>query len=536
MAGRKVLLGWMSVLLIAAGFFFVMHTLGRDAPRSGPGPGRPQEPARANPSETSLLPGHSFEEARARGSSTLEAKQCEIFGELRDVAGDAVEGARVFLRSARGSTLEASVSGANFSGLGLDPGTWWVSTEKTGFRVTTTRVALERPGDRKRCDLVLQKSRTVGIDVWSRDGRPFQSVNAELCSALVPVATLLPLPASFRGRKVLGGNPFGVGRFRVSGRASSPASIGTLEVLVEEPVWVSLTLGTSVQGTVELDSSQEVVSFVITEEELLAVRASLYLRVVDEHGLAVPGARIVLDGRGTPPSIQLSGRMGEASFPTLPSGEYWLTVSAPGRAVHKQTMWLASSVRTDLGDIVLTGGVRVFCRLTGEFGTGSSLGEATYVSLGAIDESTGQPRLDLHDRYATKKNPIELLVERGRHVLIVGGSDWLSTAIEFDAQQDGQELLVPVFRPRPLVICLEVTDWEGLMFSVEDDLRHEFISAPVPWSGPFSVALPPGSFVLSVMGANGEALGFKRFEVEASPSVVEFTVETGDAHDRAGGR
>ena len=441
------------------------------------------------------------------------------------IGAAASAGVRFVDRSGRRRSSDAKKEGT-YALRELDFGTYWVTASADGYRDTEERVELlaDRPVMAK--DFTLQKAVELRIRVTTPDGRNLLDVLKETGAPrgtrlLFPVATR-EMPGS-RFEEVAGSlnDRFGVGRFEDHGprvERAAPGSLGVLLLDCDLPVCVSLVHYQTVLQTKRVVTSADEVTFVVSPDDLLANLATLRIRVIDaESGLAIPRARVTLGGGACFDPGVATDPEGIATIERREPGRFDLKVTAESYELFRSPVAALPGELTDLGTVALEKEATVEGRVLDL----EDHPVAASFSLGIVDPedhsihwfrgeeftSSGAGHLEIRGlgrkAYVLRTNNHDLPDDGGWR-----GVTWVSGNVPVDLRAGSMAGLEIHLQPASKLVLRDVAGGVGdaMRFRVADELGQELVAGLLHGSEPRPLALPVGSYVVSLSDARGEVL------------------------------
>ena len=415
-----------------------------------------------------------------------------------------------------------------------------------GYRDAEERVVLNADCPVMAKDFTLQKAVELRIRVTTPDGRNLLDVLKETGAPrgtrlLVPIATR-EIPGR-RFEEVAGSlnGRFGVGRFEDHGprvEMAAPGSLGVLLLDCDLPVCVSLVHGQAVLQTRRVVTSEDEVTFVVSPEELLADLATLRVRVIDaESGLAIARARVTLGGGACFDPGVATDPEGIATIERREPGRFDLKVAASGYELFRRPVDALPGELTDLGDgrprnggdgrrararprgpsggrIVLPGhrrSGRPFDPLVPRGGVHEQRRRPprnTRTGAKGVRASDQQPRLARRRR--VERRDLGVGQRAARRAGSIAG-------LEIHLQ------------PASKLVLRDIAGGAGdaMRFRVADDLGQELVAGLLHGSEPRPLALPVGSYVVSLFDARGEVLSQRA--VSLGSETVDIDLARGSA-------
>jgi carboxypeptidase family protein len=486
-----------------------------------------------------------------------------VHGSLLDashsmVGGGRPAGVRFVDRLGRPRSSDAGKEGT-YALRALEFGTYWVTASADGYRSVDETIELrpERPSMQK--DFTLQKSVELRVRLTTPDGKSLLDVLRETgaprgARLLVPIATR-KFPGT-RFDEVTGSlnDRFGVGRFRnrdPRDDKNSPDCMGTLQVDCDLPVCVSLVHYQRVLQSKRVAGSQDEVTFVVSPDDLLLDLATIRVQVLDAAtGLAIPRARVSLGGGTYPDPGVATDPAGIATIARREPGRFDLRISANGYEVFRKSIDALPGELTDLGTVALEQEVTVEGRvldledhpLSASFSLGI-LDPVDYAIHWCRQEecrSSGDGSLQI--RGLGRK---EYVVRTGNHDALDEGEwkgvAWVSGIVLFDTRAGSISGLEIHLRPASKLVLqagasAAAVAGDEMRFRVVDESGRELVAGLFHGSEPRPLALPAGSYVVSLLDSRG-AVRSDRLVTLGSESVeVDLSLECPDPNVREGSR
>jgi RNA polymerase sigma-70 factor (ECF subfamily) len=460
-----------------------------------------------------------------------------VRGAVRDEHGRPVAKANLQWFDEHALQHDAPVRDGGFAIDGLHAGAWIVASGGAGWRAEQYEIELpESPAEQQR-DFTLPASVFVPVRLSERSGRPLlraQDGDPELAGdALTVCATREPSPrelswSSWQLQGFTGCARFWGQSSLPPGRAPLPAGyLGLLELLEEPPFHVALAQDAAVLAAVELRSVPDELVFALTEQEILAQRAGLRLRLLQPDGRTpASGGRVLL--RSRLPRTVAVGPDGRVELDGQCPGPCLVSAVAPGLGKWQLELALEAGKVRDLGDVVLREAQRLAVRF--------ELPDDPDASVRFVlqREIPGDP-------LGTLGNYEDMLEQRTRaagraeipwpgpgtfvlRVLGVGDAAQLGCAplrVEF-GERPPAELLVRLERTQDLALHgpRDAAGWTHWLLSTREGLPCRSVSL---WRRkPLRIGLPAGDYRIARIDGETGALGPPRpFALAGVPLVLE---------------
>jgi hypothetical protein len=441
-----------------------------------------------------------------------------VYGSVRDDGGNPVNQGQVLWRRNDDDVSRNTAIDDGAYAIQLPPGSWIATTASGTFPRTESRFELSPEVPRHRLDFALRRPWRVAVRARTSDGRPLAEVVGRGFRApeLVAIATQSEPPADLpvSGDRYLAG--VGAGRFRATRGGDA---VGTLDLHVAPPLFVTLCAGSGVLATKALSSVVSEIEFEVDAAAFNARLGSVKARLVDAAtGRPLADYAVALSTPSSSGPSERTDANGVAAYSGLAAGVYlfdtspWTeTVPPEGpREAFVFNVKVGAGETVDLGELRLAAPAVVAGTVEGVVE-----GEETYISLVPFhrlrDEASfsgSLTKLGPQGRFEFKNAP------RGRVLLLVRRKDGATAAASADAA-GGEARDV---RLRFGVVTKVVFSWRGEWpdtLSITRDDGMPFFRRIVVSEFPFPVKLPPGRYTATIGGAT------RAFEVAMSPLYIE---------------
>lgn len=295
--------------------------------------------------------------AAPRDATTNEATTATVYGTVRRRDGSKPgQGWVSIVGNGNGETTDEGA----FVIAGVAPGSHELSarfTDELPFKAT---VAVKAPSTR--FDVVLDHAWLLTVNAVTPDGAPLMETvreqNPQLpwfrglsVAAFDAPVTTLPLTD-------YGSLTAGIGAFRDADgwrgeKALAKETIGILTLPPDRAVHVALLLRGAVVAQMPASPQQNEVTFTLTPEALLAVTATVKLRIVDAQGTPVVGARVALNDRQSMGGGMPTDAEGRVQLRHVQPGRMTLNVMSPKGYAPPLVCDAPAGTNLDLGDVVL---------------------------------------------------------------------------------------------------------------------------------------------------------------------------------------
>ncbi len=461
-------------------------------------------------------------------------------GRLLDPAGAPLPGPLgpiVDLTDAEGRRTRSGARNMGaFEFLSLAYGRYWVEARADGCLSTTDVIELDAQHAQLRKDYTLAPAPILKIRVVTPEGANLfdEDLEIEGRPALVAVATRERPGPWFDDVAGSLGYPFGIGRFLQSGPRVEALPEGYLGILMLDqplPAFVSLANFQHVLQTQVVKPGDEVVTFVLSRDELAASMATIRMEVVDAATLApLSGADAMLWGGAFMDRGQESDSNGRIVFASREPGAFYLHVGAEGHEEYRAHI-RADSGLTDLGRIALEKALEVEIKVVDSSGAPRNLN----FELGTYDPLTGTMSLQERLSYACTGAGNLKVFGLGRHVYVLrtpnhdGASEkvrddskWVSGNVLLDLRSSSapSSFVITLTRATRVMLLAQGEPAEGLGFRVTDEQGLELVSGRFYGNGPRPLTLPQGGYRVAQLDSSGKVLAEQSVAVGALPLTV----------------
>ncbi len=248
-----------------------------------------------------------------------------------------------------------------FAFAGLSPGTYTLTT-RLDEALPTDRV-VEVTAPQTRVDIVIEAQWTLTVHALAPDGSPLAAAIRKqlpmfgIVSRFDVVALLEPLTRDLPPHLSNTGS-LGLGVFRgttgFGNNVLPKTAVGVLTLPEDRPVHVALLFGGSLVAQQAISPGDKELTFRVAPEAVLQKLATLRLRLVDESGQPVEGARVNVGNSFDPKAI--TDRDGRIEFSNLEPGQLGFRVLANKRSPPIRII-VAAGAKIDLGDVVVQSAV-----------------------------------------------------------------------------------------------------------------------------------------------------------------------------------
>jgi hypothetical protein len=461
-------------------------------------------------------------------------------GRLLDSAGHPLAGSSspiVTLTDAEGrrrSSGEHEEAAFVFSALPY--GKYWVSASAEGYIKATDEIELDAAHAQFVKDYTLAPAPILKIRVVTPAGANLfdEELQFEGRPALAAIATR-ELPGKWID-EVVGslGNPYGIGRFFQSGPRVDSLPGGYMGILMldeELPAFVSLVNFQRVLQTQAVKPGDDVVTFVITPEELAASLATTHMQVVDPVTLApLGGSRTVLWGGGfvdRAPELDPTTRV---VFVGREPAPFDLHSGAEG-SDPSRSRTVANSVAADHDRSALEQELDIEIKVVDSNGAPRNAA----FTLGTYDPLNGTLRLDQQSSYvSTGDGELEVLgLSRRLYVLRTAGeifsgpsvpdsAAWVSGNVILDLRPRSapSSFVITLTRATRVMVFARTLQPDGLSFRVIDEQGLELESGRFSGNSPRPLLLPQGGYRFALLDESGQELSEQPVTVGTRPLTV----------------
>ena len=476
-------------------------------------------------------------------SSAPARTETSFHGRLLDAAGHPLAGSlnpSLTLADADGrhhTCGERDLGDFAFSALPY--GRYQVTASAEGFLKATDEIELDAAHAQLTKDYTLAPAPILKIRVVTPAGaNPFdEELGVEDRPAFAAIATR-ELPGKWIDGVVGSlGNPYEIGRFFQSGPRFDSLPGGYMGILMldqELPAFVSLIHGQRVMQTQVVKAGDEVVTFVLTPDELAASMTTVGMHVVDPVTLAPVGtARTLLWGGGfvergleSDPLVRL----------VLPGREPALADRNPGASATtpNRTRLVANSVRAEPDTAEVEQDLDLEITVVDSTGTPRNAAFA----LGSYDPLSGVLRMDQQSAYvSTDAGELELL-GLGHHLYVLrtiddstptstfqGNASWASGNVLLDLRPRTapSDFVITLTRATRVLLFVQGEQADGLSFSVVDPQGLPVDSGRFYGDDPRQLSLAQGEYRFALFDETGQVLSEQSAKVGSRPLTVVLT-------------
>jgi hypothetical protein len=435
----------------------------------------------------------------------------------------------------------------DFAFSALPYGKYWVTASADGYLKLSDEIEFDAAHAQLAKDYTLAAAPILKIRVVSPAGANLfdEELQIDERPALVAIATR-ELPGKWIDQVVGSlGNPYGVGRFFQSGPRVDSLPGGYMGILMldqELPAFVSLVNVQRVLQTQAVKAGDDVVTFVLTAEEVAASLATNRTQDVDAVTLApTGGSRTILWGGGFVDRALDPDPSSRIVFTTREPAPFDQRIGASGSEQSRARV-VADSVaaehqRSDLDQ-------QLDLEISVVDSTGAPRNAA--FTLGIYDPLSGTLRFDQQSTYvSTGAGELDLL-GLGHHVYVLrttddstagsvlgsstgatppGDATWVSGNVLLDLRPRSapSEFVVTLTRATRVMLFTHGERTDGLGYRVTDDLGLELASGIFSGSGPRPVYLPQGPCTAALLDASGQVLSLQPMTVGTRPLTVALT-------------
>lgn len=496
-------------------------------------------PAWKPPERTTATPGEGT--APAPPAAKAARPETLVYGSLLDESGEPIRGAwwagvNVIDHDGRRRHADAKEEGA-YAIHALPFGTYVVTAGAHGYREVEATLDLRPQQLVIRKDFTLPKSVVLKIKLVTPEG---ENLLARMKSSprghtLVPVATQ-DHPGA-RMSEVTGSlnNRFGVGNFWNYGppvESLPPGYMGVVVLTCDLPVHVSLVNYHAVLATQRVEPGTDEVVFVMSPEALTSSLATIRLRTVDaDTGDPIAGVRVMLSGTASSDMGSATDEKGVAILEGRAPGRFQMRLMVEDYEHLSRQIDAEPGQVTDLGDIALDKAVIVQGRLVDAEGKGV----AAEFNFGVLDPASGAIDMDRTMQFATDATGAFALNGLGRKQYVLrtenhdalndkdlDGVAWVSGNVFVNARAGPiTGLEIQLHKAAMLVLRVKGESPDGLGFRVKDQDGRVLVASRFYGPGPRPLKLPPGSYAVALLDAQGNVLAQKSVTLGSQPVEVE---------------
>lgn len=426
-----------------------------------------------------------------------------LYGSVRDADGELVKGGVLWLYRDGEHVGTSSLRDGLFVMAGLQPGTHLLKSRIDDQLPIDREVQIEAP--RTRLDVQLERRWRMTVHAVTPDGAPLLEAvrkvdpQARWHEGLTALALFEPLAGDLppsNSSSVSGGLGAFRGRDPFGDKVLPKTAVGVMTVPSDRPVYVARMMRNVLVAQQPASPGQEELTFVIATEALLARTASVRLRLVDESGAPVAGARVAFTDAQTGSSGAPTDAEGRIAFEHLRPGRLDLDIRHKDLCGPRVEIDLAAGADLDLGDVILRPAVLL------EFAFDNFGGEGG-IRMHWLDAQQ-RPGWSSDDPYFSAENgpSQKYQVFPGRYVLFAHGKPGVAIVTIDTSTWTGQPLRFELARGAPLRFH---GDAGNLPLQVTIATRT---GAPVyrrEFSGSVdhSLELPVGEYEATIVGADG---------------------------------
>jgi hypothetical protein len=404
-----------------------------------------------------------------------------------------------------GKNLDSAQLGSGtFVFAGLAPGTYQVKSRIDDELEIAADVAVTLP--RTRFDITLPDRWLLQVNAVTADGSPLlataykttpetgMGLNLSACAFREPLTGDLP-PSELREFHA------GLGTFRTDEVFDNAAklpkqAVGVLTLPPGNAVSVALMLRNVVISQQTATPGQAELTFTLTVEALLKKTATVKLRVVDQTGAPIVGARVALNDAQTGGGGQPTDAEGRVTLRHLRPGRLGLAVWQKGLAAPPIRLDLLAGADLDLGDLVMRETIPVEVSF-------ADLGEKGSLRTRWLDNSNLPAAAGKAQYYSTENGSSQKLsLYPGRHSVLAKGTNGAALFMLDTAALPAQPIHILLKPAADLRIVSRV-----VTSITRITLRHESgaIVFEYDYSGidDYVVSLPPGNYEAELADASG---------------------------------
>lgn len=402
-------------------------------------------------------------------------------------------------------TAQLQLGRGTFVFAGLAPGTYQIKSRIEDELEVAVAVTVTLP--RTRFDITLPDRWQLQVNAVTADGSPLiaaaakavpesgSALDLSACAFREPLSGDLP-PSNLNefkaGLGTFRDNQF----FRNETKPLPKQTIGILTLPPGNPVSVALTMRNVVIAQQTATPGQTELTFTLTVDALLKKTATVKLRVVDETGAPVVGARVALNDSQTAGGGQPTDAEGRVTLRYLKPGRLGLELWQKELAAPPMQLDVLAGADLDLGDIVMKKAITV------EMAIGN-LGKRGSLRLRWLDSPNLPGQAGKAQHYSTDNGASQKLrLYPGRHSVLAKGSNGVALFVLDTAALPAQPIHIDLKPAADLRIVSRVaTSFTRIT------IRHESgaIMFEYDHSGiaDYVVNLPPGNYEAELADASG---------------------------------
>lgn len=428
-----------------------------------------------------------------------------LFGRILDPQGSPVPEASLSARVPPRRYFRAHVDDrGNYALSGVPPGQWRFYVGASGYRRIDEDLRVDAEPAAQRRDFTLEPAVELKITAFTPEGAPLADAmrDRELGHRVMlsAVATAGP-PAGFaptdNNMLHLGLGRFAPSRWSRESEDAVPGLVGTMELQVDPPVYVSLMLRHVVLASEPVAAGQERMEFRVAVDAVSDCLGSVRVQVVDgETGNPLPGARVSVSdaqsgGGGTPTDEQ-----GTVTIEDVPPGIMDLHVSAKDRAGVSRHFRIAPGEDLDLGTIVLEPALKVSGLVLGPDG------KPVQADIRWDDLEHHLPPMPLINNRSTRSNAEGEFslwnVGPSRFALHVRADELVAHALVDATKGPPEDLEVRLQPGVPVKVVKDIASDRQYLFSIRTRDGLPVYGDLVRSAGDMTLHLPPGEYLADV--------------------------------------
>jgi hypothetical protein len=400
----------------------------------------------------------------------------------------------------------AQLGSGTFVFAGLAPGTYQIKSRIDDELEIAENVTVTLP--RTRFDITLPDRWMLQVNALTADGTPLleeagkaapesgRSLSLSACAFREPLTGDLP-PSDLLEFHA------GLGAFRADDGFGNAArlpkqAIGVLTLPPGNPVSVALMLRNVVIAQQTATPGQAEITFTLTVDALLQKTATVKVRVVDEAGAPVVGARVALNDSQTSGGGQPTDAEGRVTLRYLKPGRLGLELWQKELAAPPIRLNVLAGADLDLGDIVMRKAIPVEISM-------ANLGEKGSLRTRWLDSPNLLGQAGKAQHYSTDNGASQkLLLYPGRHSVLAKGSNGVALFVLDTAALPAQPIHIDLKPAADLRVVRRVTAGYTRI-----TIRHEsgdiVIEHDLSGIADYVVNLPPGNYEAELADASGNA-------------------------------